>query len=65
MFKKTREFYNRERVHNVINDMIRTDYLYNYDFDPVNPWGDIISNVSWGLCSLFHIMLYTTPGQLV
>ena len=54
-----------ERVHGVINDMLRTNDLDNYTFDPVDPWGDLLANVAWALRSLTHSTLNATPGQLV
>ena len=41
-----------ERVHGVINDMIRTQDLDNHEFDPVDPWGDILAELTWAVCSL-------------
>ena len=54
-----------ERVHGVINDMLRTNDLDNFTFDPADPWGDILANVAWALRSLTHSTLNATPGQLV
>ena len=54
-----------EHVHGVINDIIRTQELNSRDFEPVNPWGDILVELSWAIRSLYHTMLNTTPGKLV
>ena len=53
-----------ERIHGVINDMLRTHDLDNHTFDPVDPWGDIIVNIAWVLRSLTHSTLNATPAQL-
>ena len=54
-----------ERVHGVINDMLRTHDLDNHDFDPKDPWGDMLAEVAWAIRSLYHSTLNATPGQLV
>lgn len=54
-----------ERIHGVMNDMLRTNDLDNMNFDPVDPWGDILANVAWAIRSLYHSTLHATPGQLV
>ena len=54
-----------ERVHGVLNDMIRTQDLDNHEFDPVDPWGDILAELAWAVRSLYHRTLDATPGQLV
>ena len=54
-----------EHVHGVINDMIRTQDLDNHEFDPVDPWGDILAELAWAVRSLYHRTLDATPGQLV
>ena len=54
-----------ERVHGVINDMLRTNDLENHTFDPVDPWGELLANIAWALRSLTHSTLNATPGQLV
>ena len=45
--------------------MIRTQDLDNHDFDPVDPWGDILAELAWAVRSLYHRTLDATPGQLV
>ena len=45
--------------------MLRTNDLDNHSFDPVDPWGELLANLSWALHSLTHSMLNATPGQLV
>jgi len=54
-----------ERVHGVINDMLRTHDLDNHDFDPVDPWGDILAEIAWAIRTLYHRTFDATPGQLV
>ena len=45
--------------------MIRTQDLDNHEFDPVDPWGDILAKLAWAVRSLYHRTLDATPGQLV
>ena len=54
-----------ERIHGVINDMLRCNDLDNHDFDPVDPWGELLANIAWALRSLTHSTLNATPGQVV
>ena len=54
-----------ERVHGVINDMLRTMDLDNHEFDTDNPWGNILAEIAWAVRSLYHTTLNATPGQLV
>ena len=35
-----------ERMHGVINDIIRTQVLDNHEFDHVDPWGGIIAELA-------------------
>ena len=52
-----------DRVHGVINDMLRTNDLDNFTFDPADPWGDIFANVAWALRSLTHSTLNATLSR--
>ena len=54
-----------ERVHGVINDMLRTHDLDNHEFDPSDPWGDMLAGIAWAIHSLYHTTMKATPGQLV
>ena len=54
-----------ERVHQVINNMIRCFELETLDLDPVDPFGDIIARISWAVRSTYHTTLQATPRQLV
>ena len=45
--------------------MIRTQDLDNHEFDPVDPWGDILAELAWAVRSLYHRTIDATPGQLV
>ena len=44
--------------------MLRTNDLDNHTFDPVEPWGELLTNNAWALRSLTHSTLNATPGQL-
>ena len=45
--------------------MLLTKNLSNREFDYINPWGDIISSISWAIRASYHHTLQATPGQLV
>ena len=45
--------------------MIRTQDLDNHEFDPVDPWGDILAELAWTVCFLYHRTIDATPGQVV
>ena len=45
--------------------MLRCNDLGNHDFDPVNPQGDLLTNIAWVLRLLTHSMLNATPGQVI
>jgi hypothetical protein len=45
--------------------MLHTFELETYDFDDLDPWGEILASVAWAICSTYHTTLDATPGQLV
>ena len=54
-----------ERVHQVLNDSLRTFDLDNVELDPVRPWDKFLSAVAFAVRSTYHTTLEATPGQLV
>ena len=54
-----------ERIHQVVGDMLRSKDLENYDFNPTDPWSDILASVAWAIRNTVHRTLDATPGQLV
>jgi len=54
-----------ERVHQVIQNMIRTKDLTNRIFDYIDPWGEILSSIAWAIRASYHSTLGATPAQLV
>ena len=54
-----------ERVHGVINDILRTHNLHNYEFYQGDPCGDILIKIAWVIRSLYHTTLKAIPGQIV
>ena len=54
-----------ERVHETLGNMLRTMILENYDFDPADPWTDILSHCAWAIRSTMHMTMGATPAQLV
>ena len=45
--------------------MLRTQDLDHHEFDPGDPWGDMLAEIAWAVRSLYHTTLNATPGQLV
>ena len=45
--------------------MLRTKDLENMDFDPEDPWTDILASVMWAVNSSFQSIKQARPGQLV
>ena len=54
-----------ERLHQVLGDMLRTKNLEQYDFDSVDPWGELLASVAWAIRSTHHTTLQASPAQLV
>ena len=54
-----------ERVHETLDNMLRTMILENYQFDPADPWTDILSHCAWAIRSTIHMTMGATPAQLV
>lgn len=54
-----------ERIHQVVQNMIRTKELDSYEFDHLDPWGEILSSVGWAIRASYHSTLQATPAQLV
>ncbi|GFH49966.1 hypothetical protein CTEN210_06442 [Chaetoceros tenuissimus] len=54
-----------ERVHQVVQNMIKTKQLDSYEFDYIDPWGPILSSVGWAVRASYHSTLQATPAQLV
>ena len=54
-----------ECVHQVLGNMLHTFELQTYDFDDLDPWGEILASVAWAIHSTYHTTLDATPGQLV
>lgn len=43
--------------------MIRTQDLDNHEFDPVDPWGEILDELVWAIHLLYHRTYDTTLSQ--
>jgi len=54
-----------ERIHQVINDMLRTFELEEQQLDPQEPWSRILSAVAFVVRSTYHTTLEATPAQLI
>ena len=54
-----------ERVHAVLNDILRTFELEKRELDAVNPWTEFLSSAAFAIRSTYHTTLQATPAQLV
>jgi hypothetical protein len=54
-----------ERIHQVVTSMLLTKNLSNKEFDYIDPWGDVLSSISWAIRASYHHTLKATPGQIV
>jgi hypothetical protein len=54
-----------ERVHAVLNDMLRTHRFSETEMDVDDPWSDILSSTAFAIWATCHGILEATPGQLV
>ena len=54
-----------ERVHQVIQNMLRVKNLSKHVYDYNDPWGDILSSVAWAIRASYHSGKDATPAQLV
>ena len=54
-----------ERIHQVVQNMIKTKELDKLVFDYIDPWAEVLSSVAWAVRSSYHSTLQATPAQLV
>ena len=54
-----------ERIHLVVHNMMWTQNLKNQVFNHTDPWGEILVNIAWAICSSHQSTLGATPAQLV
>ena len=54
-----------ERVHQVINDALRTFELEEQDLDEKDPWTPFLTATCFAIRSTYHTTLGATPAQLV
>ena len=54
-----------ERVHQVLNNCLRTYELEEQELDEHDPFGQFLAAASFAIRSTFHTTLQATPGQLV
>jgi hypothetical protein len=52
-----------ERIHQVIQNMIKTKELDKLVFDYIDPWTEILGSVAWTIRALYHSTLQSTPAQ--
>ena len=54
-----------ERVHAVLNDILRTFELGERELDSEDPWSEFLSSAAFAIRSTYHTTLQATPAQLV
>ena len=54
-----------ERVHAVLNDILRTFELEERDLDPHDPFSEFLSAAAFAIRATYHTTLQATPAQLV
>ena len=54
-----------ERVHAVLNDILRTFELEERELDEHDPWSEFLSSAAFAIRATFHTTLQATPAQLV
>ena len=54
-----------ERVHAVLNDILRTFELEERELDEQNPWSEFLAAAAFAIRSTYHTTLQATPAQLV
>ena len=54
-----------ERVHQVLENSLKTFELEQQELDEHDPWSIFLSSCAWAIRSTYHTVLESTPGQLV
>ena len=54
-----------ERIHQVLNDMLRTMELEEREIDPSKPFDEALNAAPYAIRCTYHTTLQATPGQLV
>ena len=54
-----------ERIHQILNDMLRTKEMEETELDPDRPFDSILSVIAYAIRCTYHPTLQATPGQLV
>jgi hypothetical protein len=54
-----------ERVHQVMDNMLRAFELNERDLYPNNPWDELLQAFAYGIRSTYHTTLQASPGKLV
>ena len=54
-----------ERVHSVLNDMLRTFELEEMELNEKDPWSEFLSSCAFAIRSTYHTTLEATPAQVV
>ena len=54
-----------ERIHQVLNDMIRTHELEETELDDSNPFDEMLTSIAHAIRCTYHTVLQATPAQLV
>ena len=54
-----------ERIHQVLNDMIRTYEVEETELDDQNLFNEILTSIAYVIRCTYHTVLQATPAQLV
>ena len=54
-----------ERIHQVVQNMIKTKELDKFVFDYIDPWAEVLSSVAWAIRASYHSTIKATSEQLV
>ena len=54
-----------ERIHQVVQNMIKTKELDTFVIDYIDPWAEVLSSVAWAIRASYHSTLQSTLSQLV
>ena len=54
-----------KRIHQVVENILKSKDLESYDFNNTDPWSDILTSVAWANRNTVHRPLKATLAELV
>ena len=54
-----------ERIHQVVDSIVKTKDLANVTFDVVAMWSNILASIAYAVRFSYHSTLHAIPGKLV